>query len=133
MNEESHVHLHHEPNYFAHIVEATDETHLKEAFRIRKEVFVREQFVDEVLEYDEYESTSKHYLAIYNDEAVGTCRWRFTDKGIKLERFAVIRPYRSKGIGAAMLKHVLEVIPDDVAVHCMRRLLPCRFTATTVL
>ena len=39
--------------------------------------------------------------------ALGTARWRKTSQGVKLERFAVLPFYRSKGFGADLLKSTL--------------------------
>lgn len=76
-------------------------------FDIRKKVFVEEQKVDEREEFDEYESNSVHYLGVFEGIPVGTARWRITQAGIKLERFAVLKQYRNHGVAAAILKKVL--------------------------
>jgi predicted GNAT family N-acyltransferase len=80
------------------------------AFSIREKVFVIEQNVDRSEEYDEFEEISTHYLAFHNEQGVATARWRYTDKGVKLERFAVLESFRGKGIG----NRVLEAVLDDV-------------------
>ncbi|MGY6521415.1 MAG: GNAT family N-acetyltransferase [Mongoliitalea sp.] len=79
-------------------------------FDIRKKVFVIEQEVDPAVEYDEFEKSSTHFLANMDDAPAGTARWRYTDKGVKLERFAVLKEMRRKGIGLALVKAVLEDI-----------------------
>ena len=82
------------------------------AFSIRDKVFVQEQNVEPELEYDEFEDISNHYLLYYKEEPIATARWRETEKGIKLERFAMLKEYRNKGIGSELLKEVLkDVIP----------------------
>src|SRR5690606_289660 len=53
-----------------------------------------------------------HFLAKFNGEPAGACRWRKTDKGYKLERFAVRAAFRGKGIGQQLVKVVLEDLPD---------------------
>ncbi|MCC5920259.1 MAG: GNAT family N-acetyltransferase [Cyclobacteriaceae bacterium] len=84
------------------------------AFNIRQEVFVKEQKVDPEDEYDEYEENSRHFLAWDEDSnALGTARWRTTNKGVKLERFAVNYDARSMGVGSALVQAVL----DDIAKH----------------
>ena len=81
------------------------------AFAIRTKVFVEEQGVDAALEYD-HEDEAHHYLLILADKAIATARWRETDKGIKLERFAVLPGFRNRGIGEIILREVLkDVIP----------------------
>lgn len=86
---------------------------LETIFKIREEVFVIEQEVAPEEEYDEFEDTSIHFLARVDGNPAGTARWRFTDKGIKLERFAVLKKERGKGVGQALVKSVLE----DIALH----------------
>ena len=74
---------------------------------IRQKVFVEEQNVDAILEYDGKDDEATHYLLYYNGKPVGTARWRFTPHGIKLERFALLPEFRNKGIGSALLKQVM--------------------------
>jgi predicted GNAT family N-acyltransferase len=84
---------------------------LETAFTIRRLVFVDEQSVDAREEYDEFESSSRHFLARLDGQAVGTARWRRTTDGTKLERFAVLADARGRGAGKALVAAVL----DDVA------------------
>ncbi|MFY8171926.1 MAG: GNAT family N-acetyltransferase [Sphingobacteriaceae bacterium] len=80
---------------------------LQSAFQIRRDVFVKEQMVNEAEEYDQ-EEESTHFLALYNEIPVGTARYRKTVNGIKLERFAILKPYRSMGVGSAILHFILK-------------------------
>lgn len=91
----------------------TRDNQLKSAFWIREQVFVLEQEVDPKEEYDEFESISKHFLACLDDKPVGTARWRVTPNGIKLERFAVLKEARGKGVGQALVAAVLEDIREN--------------------
>lgn len=95
------------------IVKATDQECLKKVFAIRKIVFVEEQNCPPDLEW-EFEEESNHFLALYNDVAVGACRWRKTEKGYKLERFAVLKDHRGKGIGKLLVKAVIADLPEDL-------------------
>ncbi|RVT98100.1 GNAT family N-acetyltransferase [Mucilaginibacter limnophilus] len=85
---------------------------LETVFAIRREVFVVEQNCPPELEW-EYEDESTHFLAIVNGEPAGVSRWRKTDKGYKLERFAVLKQYRGLGVGKALIKAVLNDLPAD--------------------
>lgn len=79
------------------------------AFEVRAEVFIVEQEVDREEEFDEFEEASVHFLALDEaDSAIGTARWRTTKKGIKLERFAVRKPWRGKGTGTALVQAVID-------------------------
>lgn len=80
--------------------------------QIREEVFVVEQQVPPEIEYDEYEESSTHILASLDGVLVGTARWRKTENGQKLERFAVLKSARGKGVGEALVKFVLDQIDD---------------------
>ncbi|WP_304062616.1 GNAT family N-acetyltransferase [Pedobacter glucosidilyticus] len=85
---------------------------LDKVFAIRKEVFVVEQNCPPELEW-ENEDVSHHFLAFLESKPAGACRWRKTDKGYKLERFAVLKSCRGKGVAQAMLKTVLADLPKD--------------------
>lgn len=85
---------------------------LEKAFAIRKTVFVEEQNCPPELEW-EHEEESIHFLALINGEPCGACRWRKTDKGYKLERFAVLKEHRGKRIGQALVAAALSDLPDD--------------------
>ncbi len=90
----------------------------KKAFKIRTLVFVKEQNVDPKIEYDEFENQCQHFLLYLDGEAIGAARWRETEKGIKLERFAILPEYRNQRIGDRFLKHVLkDVLPKKKPVY----------------
>jgi predicted GNAT family N-acyltransferase len=48
---------------------------------------------------------------------VACCRVRETENGLKLERFAVILPYRNRGIGAELLNYVLKQIDHTKKIY----------------
>jgi len=84
---------------------------------IRNKVFIEEQNVDPEIEY-EFEEEGNYYLLFDEINPVATARWRRTEKGIKLERFALLKEYRNKGLGSRILQAVLEdVIPMGVNIY----------------
>lgn len=85
---------------------------LQKAFAIRDTVFVHGQHVPARLEHED-DDIAHHFLATVGDIPVGAARWRKTEQGYKLERFAVLEEYRGKGIAAAMIKTVLADLPED--------------------
>lgn len=85
---------------------------LDAVFAIRRKVFVDEQKCPPELEW-EFEEESQHFLATIANVPAGASRWRRTEKGIKLERFAVIKEYRGSGVGQALVKAVVEDIPKE--------------------
>ncbi|MBL3658518.1 GNAT family N-acetyltransferase [Fulvivirga sediminis] len=88
--------------------QTSDKEVLKKVYDIRREVFIDEQNVPEEEEYDQYEDSSYHFVAWDDQVPCGAARWRETADGIKLERFAVIKSRRGKGVGSALVKAVLE-------------------------
>ena len=90
----------------------SDAASLGKVFAIRREVFVDEQNCPPELEY-ENEDVSIHFLATADGEPAGASRWRKTDKGYKLERFAVLKKFRGAGVGQALVKAVLADLPAD--------------------
>ena len=107
----------------------TDPAAQEVAFRIREAVFVEEQRVPAEEEYDEYEATSRHFLAYADGEPAGTARWRFTEKGAKLERFAVLQRYRGRQVGSALVQAVLEDVRQHPQYHGQPMYLHAQVTA----
>jgi predicted GNAT family N-acyltransferase len=91
----------------------TSEEDFKKAYKIREEVFVIEQNVPREDEYDVFEKESVHFLAVNSNVPCGTCRWRYTPYGVKLERFAVLKAYRGKQIGSALVSACIVNIVED--------------------
>jgi predicted GNAT family N-acyltransferase len=84
-----------------------DKNLMKCSNAIRKEVFIEEQQVDPEIEY-EFEEEGHYYLLYMDEKPIATARWRKTAKGIKLERFAMLKAHRNKGFGAVLLDAVLS-------------------------
>lgn len=83
---------------------------LEKAFAIRRDVFIDEQQVSPEEEFDEFEDSSLHFLAVDGDTPCGTARWRRTSNGVKLERFAVLKAFRGKGVGRVLVQAVLDSV-----------------------
>lgn len=103
-----------------------DKALLKVSNKIRTEVFVKEQNVDPILEY-EHEDEGHFYLMYKNDEPIATARWRITSRGIKLERFAMLNKYRNQGLGSVLLAEVMKDVLDQkqkIYLHAQLRAVP---------
>lgn len=96
------------------VVKVTAAEDLQKAFAIRDKVFVQGQDVPAHLEH-ENDDMAHHFLATLNDMPVGAARWRKTEHGYKLERFAVLENARGKGIAKAMIMTVLNDIPEEAS------------------
>jgi len=75
---------------------------------VRRQVFIEEQNVPEDLEYDGYDKSSIHYMAIYANEVVAVARLKPDGQ---LGRMAVLSKYRNYGIGSELLRFILQNIP----------------------
>jgi predicted GNAT family N-acyltransferase len=105
------------------VKKVTDPADLEKVFAIRREVFVMEQDCPPELEW-ENEDVSNHFLAIVDGVPAGASRWRKTDKGYKLERFAVLKDFRGEGVGQALVKAVLADLPADANYVYLHAQLP---------
>lgn len=95
-----------------------------EARAIRETVFIGEQQCPPEEEWDAWDepgargTAAHHLLARVGGTPAGTARWHalraggLTDEGleasaVKLERFAVLQPFRSRGLGRALVARAL--------------------------
>ncbi|MDQ0483802.1 GNAT family N-acetyltransferase [Guptibacillus hwajinpoensis] len=87
------------------------EEELKQAFYIRKKVFIEEQGTPEKDEYDQFDSlkAAEHILILDKNNAVGTARWRVVDGIGKLERICILKSYRKLGIGNMIVSKLEEL------------------------
>lgn len=111
------------------VEKVTDNETLQEVFKIRELVFVVEQEVDRAEEYDEFEETSTHFIARLDGNPAGTARWRFTKNGVKMERFAVLKETRGKGVGQALVAAVLADVNANPEAKGKTKYLHAQLTA----
>jgi predicted GNAT family N-acyltransferase len=97
------------PTCMTQIRRVVSEKELKRAFSIRLRVFVREQGVPEEIELDEDDQKAIHLLAVVNGNSVGTARMVIKMGRAKIGRMAVLKSYRGKGIGKALLGRAIEL------------------------
>lgn len=99
---------------------------MQKAHQIRHKVFVIGQNCPEELEW-EFEEESTHFLVFDNKKAVATARHRKTEKGYKLERFAVLASERGKSYGKKVLQAILSDLADFnglIYMHAQVQVLP---------
>ncbi len=99
------------------VVKAETDELYNHIFIIRTSVFVEEEEVSQDDEYDGFDHLANHYLAWYGETPAGTARWRRLNKGsFRLERFAVLPPYRRKGVGTALMEAILAELPRSFPI-----------------
>jgi predicted GNAT family N-acyltransferase len=85
----------------------SSQAELVQAFTIRIRVFVKEQHVPAEIELDSDDQRAIHFLAIKSAKAVGTARVVMRHGNAKIGRMAVLKTYRRKHVGAALLKRAI--------------------------
>ena len=98
------------------------------AIDIRYQVFCVEENIDYRLEMDlDEEKRSISYLIYLKDKVIGTIRYLIDDKGIKIQRFAILKEYRGKGYGTEIFKYFSEMLakrynPVTLYIHAQYHL-----------
>jgi predicted GNAT family N-acyltransferase len=77
------------------------------AFAIRMRVFVREQGVPADIELDHDDQRAIHFLATASGKAIGTARVVVHGQSAKIGRMAVLKSYRRRSVGTALLKRAV--------------------------
>ncbi len=89
----------------------TNDSELKSAFEVRRQVFVEEQGISEDIELDGNDGKALHMIARDGDTVIGTARVLFLAAGqAKIERMAILKPFRRKGIGTGVINFLDEIL-----------------------
>ena len=96
-----------------------NEKELDICFSIRRKVFIEEQDIPEDIEMDDILVNAQSICAIFDGEYVGTARYRETSSGVKLERFAVLKEHRFRGVGKALVNFIFDHFDQrkDIYLH----------------
>ncbi len=78
------------------------------AFNLRREVFIREQKVPPMEEFDADDLAATHLVAVVEGEVCGTLRLIRAEEHMKIGRVAVRRDWRGRGIAQAMIRFGME-------------------------
>ncbi len=80
-----------------------------DAIRLRSDVFIIEQKFQPGWEPDEDDKKAVHFVGIDKGKIIATVRFRkFGKDEYKIERMAVAKNYRKKGIGRELLEYVIR-------------------------
>jgi predicted GNAT family N-acyltransferase len=84
---------------------------------IRKQVFIIGQNIPVEIELDDDKIDATYFLANVSGNPVGTARYRKTDFGIKLERFAVLENARNFGVGKALVLFIINYLKNEKKIY----------------
>jgi predicted GNAT family N-acyltransferase len=76
---------------------------------LRREVFIHEQHVPPELEFDDYDLTATHVVAVLDGDVVGCLRIVFLDEHAKFGRVVVAAPARGQGIASRMMRFAMDL------------------------
>jgi predicted GNAT family N-acyltransferase len=76
---------------------------------LRREVFVHEQHVPAEEEFDAYDLTATHVVALADGDVAGALRILFLPDHAKFGRVAVSRAARGRGIATAMMRFAMDL------------------------
>lgn len=95
---------------------------LKDAYEIRKKVFIEEQNVPREIERDKLDVSSTHVVIYDRDIPIATGRIIFKENSnCSLGRIAVLREYRGKSIGKMLVNNLVkksfELGANEIHIH----------------
>jgi predicted GNAT family N-acyltransferase len=99
-----------------------NDSELKGAFEVRRQVFTEEQGISEDMVFNDSDGEAMHMVVKDGERVIGTARVQFLDaKQAKLERMAVLGPFRRMGIGRRIISFLMEELKnrqiEKVALH----------------
>ncbi len=86
---------------------------LIKVFVVRGIVFIEEQAVPYAIERDENDLSATHVLGEMNGEPFAAGRIRALGEYAKLERVAIRKPHRGKGLGHKLTEFMLSVAKEE--------------------
>lgn len=75
---------------------------------LREQVFIIEQSVPEYIEWDEYDDTAIHLLALDTDGTAIACARILLARG-RVGRMGVLKAWRGQGVGYALLMQAIAI------------------------
>jgi len=104
-------------NFIYKLIENEEE--LQGAFEVRRQVFVVEQQIVEELVFEKAEDSDEINVVVKNEDTViGTARVVFpADNTAKIERMAVLKSFRNRGIGKGIISFLNEELKRRKVTH----------------
>ena len=91
---------------------------LKDTQEVRRQVFTEEQGINREADIDGLDQNSDHIIVYDNNTPVGTARIRYKNRvQAKLERIAVLKSHRGRGIGKRIIEASLGLAKTKGALE----------------
>ena len=90
---------------------------IAQCLRLRRLVFIEEQQVPEDEEVDGDDDHCTHILARVDGIAMGAARFQYIDGKAKIQRVCVLKEARGTGLGAQLMRGILETIKTEGKVE----------------
>jgi predicted GNAT family N-acyltransferase len=97
-----------------HIQTVTWASHQSQLRAIRTPVFIEEQAVTPEFEWDDIDATALHLLAMLDNQPIACLR---IIEYRKIGRMAVLKSYRGRGLGAALLREAVAICKKHGGKH----------------
>lgn len=75
---------------------------------LRSEVFIKEQGISPVDEWDEQDTIASHYLVSMHNTPIACARLMAHNSCAKIGRVAVLKPYRRQKIATQLLQYIIN-------------------------
>ena len=93
---------------------------------IRNQVFIKEQNVPQTIEFDGLDKESVHVVVKLEKKTIGCARIRFINGKIKLERVAILKEYRNRGLGTQLMQYLTAYCEahnaSEIVIHAQYHL-----------
>lgn len=97
----------------ADIKVVTSDTDIAECLELRRIVFIEEQNVPEHEEVDGDDPRCTHILARIDGIPMGAARFQYIGDKAKIQRVCVLKETRGTGLGAELIRKILDVIKAE--------------------
>ncbi len=97
-----------------------DPADIRACMQLRRVVFVEEQGVPHDIEFDGEDDACTHVIVKTDGRPVGTARFHIPGDYAKIQRVCISSDHRGLGIGAALIRFIVEHVEKTEAVTSVR-------------
>lgn len=99
-----------------------EESKLKDAWHIRKKVFIEEQRVEASIELDGLDQTAIHLIGYINQQPVANARiiLKNNDTIAKIQRVAVLKEHRHQKLGSKLMHEIERWAKEHPTIQCLQ-------------